>query len=210
MIALWLHMTPSSKFGKAKITRTKSPKAGAIRIIAGQHRGRKLPVLASEGLRPTSDRVKETLFNWLMHDIADARVLDMFAGAGSLGFEALSRHAKQVVMVEKDAKAAKQLNDNVNILKAQSAVQVICDDALSALSRFNTPFDIVFVDPPFTKGLAEKAIAKLLEKGLLNPDALIYVETEVALAPFADARLQRLKEKSTSQVSYRLYQYLNC
>ena len=122
--------------------------SGQIRIIGGLWRGRKLPVLNSEGLRPTTDRIKETLFNWLMFDVNERRCLDLFAGSGSLGFEALSRGASQVVMVEKDHQVAQQLSQNLARLP-QAPATVVNTDAMRYLASSATPFDLVFLDPPF-------------------------------------------------------------
>ena len=104
---------------KLKKQSNKSAAKGNIRIIAGQHRGRKLPVLMADGLRPTTDRVKETVFNWLMPYIQDATCLDCFAGSGGLGFEALSRGAKSVTFIELNKAAAQQLKENKALLKAR-------------------------------------------------------------------------------------------
>lgn len=212
MIAPWLHTMPSSKSRqrKARVFTNKQASAstsqlGVIRIISGKHRGRKLPVLSSEGLRPTASRVKETLFNWLMRDIVDATVLDMFAGAGSLGFEAYSRMAKQVVMLENDAKVAKQLEININTLDASESVSVLCEDALSAVNRMTQRFDIVFIDPPFFKGLVTPSINALLEHQKLQQHALIYTESEASLPAFEHPHLRKMKEQTTQQVCYRLY-----
>ncbi len=178
---------------------------GSIRIIAGKHRGRKLPVLMAEGLRPTTDRVKETVFNWLMPYLADSNCLDCFAGAGSLGFEACSRGAARVTMIELNKAAAKQLKANVQTLKADT-IDVIQGDALNYLGNVSKSFDLVFVDPPFRQGLTEKAIA-LLNKGWLAPNAMVYVETEAEnnLADLPPS-WQLLKEKVAGQVAYRLFQ----
>jgi 16S rRNA (guanine966-N2)-methyltransferase len=214
MIAPWLHTMPSSKssqrqtrFSASKKASLKATKPGSIRIISGKDRGRKLPVLSSEGLRPTTNRVKETLFNWLMQDIIGANVLDMFAGSGSLGFEAHSRSAKQVVLLEKDSKAAKQLDMNIATLNAQDSVSVLCGDALIALSTLQTRFDIVFIDPPFFKNLADISITRLIEQDKLAPNALIYVESEASHPAFEHQNMSKIKEQSTHQVCYRLYRY---
>jgi 16S rRNA (guanine966-N2)-methyltransferase len=214
MIAPWLHTMPSSKssqrqtrFSGTKKASLKAAKPGAIRIISGKDRGRKLPVLSSEGLRPTTNRVKETLFNWLMQDIVGASVLDMFAGSGSLGFEAHSRAAQQVILVEKDIKAAKQLDINIATLNAQDSVSVLCGDALSAVSTIQTRFNIVFIDPPFFKNLADISIASLIEQDKLTHDALIYVESEASHPAFVHPQISKIKEQSTHQVCYRLYRY---
>jgi 16S rRNA (guanine966-N2)-methyltransferase len=184
----------------------KAKATGSIRIIAGKHRGRKLPVLMSEGLRPTTDRVKETVFNWLMPYLQQSHCLDCFAGAGSLGFEALSRGAKQVTLIELDKHAAKQLQQNKALLNADN-VEIHQTNALNYLAATPTSkFDIVFIDPPFRKGLTEEVI-NLLENSWLTKNALIYIEMEIennkVLIP---EHWSLLKEKSAGQVSYRLYQ----
>ncbi len=189
--------------------------AGQIRIIAGKHKGRKLPVLMAEGLRPTTDRVKETVFNWLMPYIHQANCLDCFAGSGSLGFEAMSRGAAQVTLVELNRAAAKQLQANKELLKANN-VNVISNDALSFLKEgtlkeglandSQESFDLVFIDPPFRKQLVEQA-AQLLNSYGLAEDALIYVEMEAESSQVIPVNWQLLKEKVTGQVIYQLYQY---
>jgi 16S rRNA (guanine966-N2)-methyltransferase len=185
--------------------------AGMIRIIAGKWRGRRLPVHDIEGLRPTTDRVKETVFNWLMNEVDQTRCLDCFAGSGSLGFEVLSRGAASVTMVEKDHQAAKQLTENVSLLSANSndetQAEVIKADCLSYLATQTTPYDLVFIDPPFRQNLAEPVCELLQSRGLLTPAALIYVEIESELKDLAvPASWQLLKEKTAGQVSFRLYQ----
>ncbi|OBW90940.1 16S rRNA methyltransferase [Gallibacterium genomosp. 3] len=181
---------------------------GDVRIIAGLWRGRKLPVLLSQGLRPTSDRVRETLFNWLMNDIVDARCLDCFAGSGALGFESLSRQAKSVTMLEKSSVIAKQLQQNLQQLKAQNG-EVICTDTLRFLREqtVTAPFDIVFLDPPFHQDLLVETITLLESRSWLAQNALIYLECEKTLNEIEIPQTwQLLKEKFTQQVAYRLYQ----
>lgn len=190
---------------KLKKQSDKNAKKGHIRIIAGQHRGRKLPVLMADGLRPTTDRVKETVFNWLMPYIQDADCLDCFAGSGGLGFEAMSRGAKSVTLVELNKAAAQQLSDNKALLKANN-IRVIQQNALNFLQANQQEFSLVFIDPPFRKGLAQQAAELLCQKGL-DEDALIYVEmesdTNLQVLP---SHWQLLKEKVAGQVIYRLYQ----
>ncbi|MBA6294289.1 16S rRNA (guanine(966)-N(2))-methyltransferase RsmD [Colwellia sp. MB3u-70] len=190
---------------KVKKQSEKSTPKGHIRIIAGQHRGRKLPVLIADGLRPTTDRVKETVFNWLMPYIQDANCLDCFAGSGGLGFEAISRGASSAILVELNKSAAQQLNDNKALLKA-SNIRVIQQNALNFLHSNQQAYSLVFIDPPFRKGLAQKAAELLVEKGLTD-EALIYVEMEaddnLQIMP---SHWQLLKEKVAGQVIYRLYQ----
>jgi 16S rRNA (guanine966-N2)-methyltransferase len=190
---------------KVKKQSEKNAPKGHIRIIAGQHRGRKLPVLMADGLRPTTDRVKETVFNWLMPYIQDANCLDCFAGSGGLGFEAISRGASSAILVELNKSAAQQLNDNKALLKANN-IRVIQQNALNFLHSNQQAYSLVFIDPPFRKGLAQKAAELLVEKGLTD-EALIYVEMEaddnLQIMP---SHWQLLKEKVAGQVIYRLYQ----
>lgn len=178
---------------------------GSIRIIGGSHRGRKLPVLMAEGLRPTTDRVKETVFNWLMPFIQDSLCLDCFAGSGGLGFEALSRGASHVSFVELNKAAAQQLLENQRLLKSAN-ISIVNSDALSFIEKNINKFDIVFMDPPFRKNLVEQT-AKQLDQHSLADNALIYVEME------SEQNNQQLpmnwtllKEKIAGQVAYRLYQ----
>ncbi len=179
---------------------------GEVRIISGQWKGRKLPVLNVEGLRPTTDRVKETLFNWLMQEVHGRRVLDCFSGSGSLAFEALSRHASYALLLELDAGAAKQLQQNLARL-GQAPAEVKQSNCLSFLSSAAaSPFDLVFLDPPFRQGLLEPACQLLETKGWLADDALIYVEAEKELAlTQLPATWRLLKEKVAGQLAYRLF-----
>ncbi|WP_375276792.1 16S rRNA (guanine(966)-N(2))-methyltransferase RsmD [Pseudoalteromonas marina] len=181
---------------------------GFIRVISGQFRGRKLPVKDVQGLRPTTDRIKETVFNWLMQDTRDANVLDCFAGSGGLGFEALSRFASTALFIELDPSAAKQLAQNIATLKLQNA-QVRHTNSLSFLEQknSNTPFDLVFVDPPFRKNLAQTSCNLLEINNWLSEEALIYLEVESDLNTFKPpSNWLLIKEKKAGQVFYRLYQ----
>ncbi len=190
---------------KVKKQSDKNAPKGQTRIIAGQFRGRKLPVLMADGLRPTTDRVKETVFNWLMPYIQDANCLDCFAGSGGLGFEAISRGASAVTLVELNKLAAQQLKDNKALLKADN-IQVIQQNALDFLHSNQQSYSLVFIDPPFRKGLAQQTAQLLSEKGLTD-DALIYVEMETDHnTQIMPSHWQLLKEKIAGQVVYRLYQ----
>lgn len=178
---------------------------GFIRLIAGQWRGRKLPVRDVLGLRPTTDRVKETVFNWLAPHLAGSRCLDLFAGSGSLGFEALSRYADYVMMVERDKGAAQQLLSNLQLLGCQQA-RVLQQDALQVLTSTAEPFDIVFLDPPFRQALLPEACKLLEEGGWLADEALIYLEREnEGEPPTLPANWRLLKDKQAGQVRYQLY-----
>ena len=199
--------------------------AGQVRIIAGQWRSRRLPIHDLEGLRPTTDRVRETLFNWLNGELTGARILDCFGGSGALALEALSRYGSYARVFELQKTAVTQLQQNLQTLKCQQA-DVISGDALALLKQGlnsskakndpepNKGFDIVFIDPPFRKNLAQQAVTLLAESSFagqkwLNPDALIYVETEVELKGFVvPSGWQPLKEKNAGQVSYKLFRYV--
>ena len=182
---------------------------GEIRIIGGDFRGRKLPVLVSEGLRPTSDRVRETVFNWLQFEIAGARCLDVFAGSGALGFEALSRGAKRVEFLEFSAQVAKQLQANARLLKLDpEKVSVTQADARWWLDKpAASPFDVVFLDPPFHQDLLGQVVQLLLKNHWVHEGSLIYLEQERSKAlPQLPGDWQLIREKTTSQVVYGLYQ----
>ncbi|AGE88498.1 16S rRNA (guanine(966)-N(2))-methyltransferase [Cronobacter sakazakii] len=179
--------------------------SGQIRIIGGQWRGRKLPVPHSPGLRPTTDRVRETLFNWLAPYLVGARCLDCFAGSGALGLEALSRYAADATLLEMERSVAQQLQKNLATLKS-SAAKVVNTNTLNFLNQNGEPHDIVFVDPPFRKGLLEETLNLLETRGWLAPQALIYVESEVENGlPPVPANWQLHREKVAGQVAYRLY-----
>ena len=177
--------------------------SGVVRIIGGSMRGRKIRFASGEGLRPTLDRIRETVFNWLARDISGRKCLDLFSGSGALGFEAVSRGAEEIYFVEKSKSAAKSLKENCNLLKLDNA-KVIQADALSFLSKNQTPFDLVFLDPPFGKALLQATFDKLVPH--LTEDALIYIEQERSQDEFIpDSPWQQLKFKSTGSFSYGLY-----
>ncbi len=182
------------------------PSTGFVRIISGLWRGRKLPVQDAQGLRPTTDRVKETLFNWLAQDIPASRCLDLFAGSGGLGFEAASRQAEHVTMVELNPKAQQQLTRNVSTLKA-SNIEVIQQDALQFLQQTNhQAYDVVFIDPPFRQGLLEQTLILLEQNAWLAPQALVYIESEKELPlPDMPPHWSLHREKTAGQVCYRLF-----
>ena len=147
--------------------------ANRVRIIGGQYRRRLLDFPGSAGLRPTPDRVRETLFNWLGQDLPGWHCLDLFAGSGALGFEAASRGAERVVMIERDRAALEALEKNRAVLGA-SQVSILRADALAWLANDRESFDLIFVDPPFDSGLAEGVLADLAVH--LKPGGQAYVE----------------------------------
>lgn len=177
---------------------------GQIRIIGGQWRGRKLPVPSSAGLRPTPDRVRETLFNWLAPVIKAARCLDCFAGSGALGLEALSRYAQSATLLEFESAVALQLNKNVALLQGNASV--IKTNALTWLAGTGHPFDVVFLDPPFRKGLLSETVRLLEQQGWLANEAWIYVEAEAESDVIeVPSSWSLYREKVAGQVAYRLY-----
>ncbi len=173
----------------------------SIRIIGGRWRGSRIPVAVREQLRPSADRVRETLFNWLAPELPGARCLDLFAGTGVLGFEALSRGAATSVLVEKDAALVKRLQAVKERLKAEHA-EVYGADVLAWLNGPATPYDIVFLDPPFHREMLKSVLARLV-CGWLAPRALLYVECERD-ANFDLGSLSLHREGKTQQVRYLL------
>lgn len=153
-----------------------------MRLIAGKFKGRNLNFPPSSITRPTSDRARQAVFNILMHDpevtLTGARVLDLFAGSGAMGLEALSRGAQQVIFVESHPTAVSIIQDNIRLLGVQDQTKVIRGDAtiLKALGELEDAFDLVFLDPPYGKGLAEPALTNLRQQGYFSPQTLIVLE----------------------------------
>ena len=179
---------------------------GQLRIIAGKWRSRKLAFPETDSLRPTPDRVRETLFNWLQAEISGSRCLDLFAGSGALGFEAASRGASDVVMIERNSAVFASLEANRQLLDADN-IQITNDDGLDWLQRSKLIFDIVFLDPPYRSGMISRACA-LLENGQsLEEHAKIYVEhaLDEASEIVIPDNWKCLREKSAGQVVYKLF-----
>lgn len=184
--------------------------AGKVRIIGGHWRGTRLNVAEAPGLRPTSDRVRETVFNWLIPALPGARVLDLFAGSGALGMEALSRGAASAVLVERDPALAAELRALAGRLRGGEAAQVVQADALAWLAQQppagegDAPgFDLAFVDPPFAAGLWDAVWPLLLPR--LAPSAWLYVEAPADAAIALPAQWDRHREGATREVRYALY-----
>ena len=179
---------------------------GRIRIIAGRWLGRRLPVIASEMLRPTPDRVRETLFNWIGPAVRGTRCLDLFAGTGILGLEALSRGAAQVVWIEADIRLVRALRQIQATLQAGG--EVVCGDVTDWLTGFDparsAPFDLVFLDPPFRRGLLEQVVQQLEQRALLSPQALIYLEHEREHQPALPPNWLPLRATHAGQVTAQL------
>jgi 16S rRNA (guanine966-N2)-methyltransferase len=171
-----------------------------LRIIGGKWRSRQLTLPDVAQVRPTPNRLRETLFNWLAADIVGANCLDAFAGSGALGFEAASRGASNVVLVDCNKRVCQQLENNKTILKADN-VQIDKTDFLQQTLPAWQPFDIVFLDPPFNQGLLPACLKKLLNNNLLAEQAWVYVETEISLDKVdLPAKWQVCKQKRAGDV----------
>ncbi len=179
------------------------PGNSQLRIIGGAWRGRKIEFAAVPGLRPTPNRVRETLFNWLAPVLHEASCLDLFAGSGVLGLEAVSRGAASCVLVERDTRAVARLRAQVGRL-ATERVMVIEADALRWLAGTPRPFDIVFLDPPFHSGLLQDCVDRLEQHGWLAASAWIYVESETGSELQLPLHWQWHRDRQAGQVSYRL------
>jgi len=181
-------------------------RSNQVRIIGGEWRSRRITFPEHEGLRPSADRVRETLFNWLGQDLGGERCLDLFAGSGALGFEALSRGASRVVMVEISRRVCAALRRNAELLAAKN-LQLQCADALefatAAAADAAARFDVVFLDPPYRSNLLEQALPRIVP--LLAPGARVYVESAAAFSPTGGWRV--LKHARAGQVHYTLVTY---
>ncbi len=191
------------------VTNRKTPRrAGpshSVRIIGGAWRGRRIPVLDHPELRPTTDRIRETVFNWLRADVAGARALDLFAGSGALGLEALSRGAGEVVFVERSAAAAANLRTQLERLGAADRAQVHCADADAYWREAAGGFDLAFLDPPFGSGALDRAIEALASGDRLVRGGLVYIETaRSAGVPAMPPGWSLLRSRFAGEVGYHL------
>jgi 16S rRNA (guanine966-N2)-methyltransferase len=185
---------------RAKVARPRQ----TVRIVGGAWRGRRIVFPDLPELRPTPDRVRETLFNWLQGIVEGSRCLDLFAGSGALGFEAASRGAASVVMLDRDPRVVDHLRRQVEVLGA-TQVEIILADAQAYLTSSPPPFDIVFLDPPFGSGSLQEFCAALTEHGALKPDAYIYLESMARSGPpFMPPEWNMLKSKAAGRVGYYL------
>ena len=178
-----------------------------LRIIGGEWRGRKLAFAPLPGLRPTPDRVRETLFNWLRDSLPGARCLDLFAGSGALGFEALSRGAAEAVLVDNQAPVIAQLQRHIDTLRASGARAVLADALRFLEQTAARPFDIVFLDPPFSEPAALSAcLERLTQPGWLADTAWVYVEADRRNPlPALAAGWAPFRHKEAGQVGYHLF-----
>lgn len=194
----------SGKSNKARSTAAKAGQTRTLRIIGGAWRGRKIQFPPVEAIRPTPDRVRETVFNWLQQDIAGARCLDLFAGSGALGLEALSRGAAQVVFVDVDQAVCWHLSQTLAQLGCDRG-QLACADAARYLDGVPQPFDIAFLDPPFAGHALADTCRRLDERGWLRVGGLAYLEAPaMAGVPVLPAGWTLLRSKRAGEVGYHL------
>ena len=176
----------------------------SFRIIAGEWRGRRLDFPSTEDLRPSPDRVRETLFNWLQPNMHGAQCLDLFAGSGALGFEALSRGAGKVIFVDSQRACCAALEANRDLLEVNTRCSIFQGDGQHYLAQLEKPFDLIFLDPPYQAGLLQPAMATIAEKGLLAAGGRVYLETEARQAPVLPDSWKLLRSKRAGNVGYHL------
>jgi 16S rRNA (guanine966-N2)-methyltransferase len=194
-----------NKYGRGRAQRRQQ---GQIRIIGGTWRSRRIRFVTESDIRPTPDRVRETVFNWLQEVVPGARCLDLYAGSGALGFEALSRGAARVTFVDQDVRVIQQLKANFEFLDATDRSSAVWSDVhayLEAAARNDGPFDLVFLDPPYRDQVLGRSCELLEQSGALAPAAWIYLETEAREAPptLPEGWIY-LQNKSAGQVGYHL------
>lgn len=205
-------MSQRSKNKSSQFHQAKPAKKSQLRIIGGQWRGRKLNIADVEGLRPSGDRIRETLFNWLAAEIPDAHCLDCFAGTGALGLESLSRGAASVELVEKHPIAATSIAEHLKTLDAHRG-KLITQDCLQWLEHStatgkpteNQPIDIAFIDPPFSANLWDSTISALENSQRLADNAIIYIESPKDTPLTIPAHWVLHREKYTGQICFRLF-----
>ena len=211
------HNLNKQKLSKQKLskqnsnTRKKDKKTSQLRIIGGQWRGRKLAIADIPGLRPTGDRIRETLFNWLMADIKGSHCLDLFAGSGALGFESLSRGADHATLLETHPTATQQLRKHCQQFDATNAT-IIQQDAITWLANHSIKphsINIAFIDPPFADNLWQACLEQVNQSHILSHRGLIYIEMpkEKSISPPKQWQLHR--EKTAGDICYRLYRNIH-
>lgn len=169
-----------------KPTQKSTKSVNQVRIIGGQHKRRLLTFVDAQGLRPTPDRLKETIFNWLTGYLTDAKVLDACAGSGALGFEAVSRGAKTAILIEPNLAQAQMLKQNAKLLRLSDKLTIVSTDAISALNTMHDTFDIIFIDPPYALNLWQPILKNLLDNALIHTDSKIYLEADKPLHSILD------------------------
>ncbi|MFQ3230653.1 16S rRNA (guanine(966)-N(2))-methyltransferase RsmD [Reinekea sp.] len=193
-----------SKSKRAKPAETNAQ----LRIIGGRHRGRKLPIPSLPGLRPTPDRIRETIFNWLQFDLHDKLVVDCFAGTGALGLESLSRGAASCQFVEPATPAAKSIESSLGLLKETTGT-VHKTNASAFLATMTEPADLFFVDPPFELDLWQTTLEMIAQRSLLSEYGFVYVECPKTKAIELDETWLTVKDKTAGNLRIRLLQQVN-
>ncbi len=179
----------------------------SLRIIGGVWRSRHIHFINSKKIRPTPDRVRETLFNWLANYVEGSTCLDLYAGSGALAFEAISRGAKHAILVDEDAKIVAQLKKQKEIFQAHT-IEIKLQNALKFIQADTKQYDIIFLDPPFNSDLLEKTMSLLIEKQLLSLKGLLYVESAASQSvPKLLKTLSCVREKISGEVRYALYSH---
>ena len=179
-------------------------KPSKLRIIGGRWRSRVIQFHPAPGLRPTSDRVRETLFNWLQPYLQGAVCLDAFCGSGALGLEALSRYAKQVDFVDNHGPTVRQLSQQLTLLQAEEMASSHCQSSLDWLAQTQRRYDIIFLDPPFASQLLAPALTLITQRQLLQPHGMLYLETPKELPDELYQGWQSHRKKQAGQVLYQL------
>lgn len=191
----------------------KAPKkpTNQVRIIGGQFKRRQISFVDAEGLRPTPDRLRETIFNWLMMDIHDAQVLDVCAGSGVLGFEALSRGASHTTFIEPHVAQAAKIKENISTLKLSSQqAAVICQTAQAALPTLTTAYDLIFLDPPYALNLWDELLTLIIRHKLYKGSTLLYIESNQPLTDIIQKfDLQPIKASQVGQITAGIFKIPN-
>lgn len=180
----------------------------SLRVISGSARGLKLDSLDGLSTRPTLDRVKEAIFNMLFDAVVDANVLDLFAGSGALGIEALSRNAKKCTFVDVSKEAVSIINKNIQKASLEKRAQVVLKDYDSFIASCSEQFDIVFLDPPYMAGFTEDVLDKLLGAGVLSRNCVIVVESDKNCKPHFSDKYKTVKEKNYGRVNVCLLEVI--
>lgn len=176
-----------------------------MRIISGEHRGRKLLEFEGMNIRPTTDRVKESMFNLIQDWIYDARILDMFAGSGALSFEALSRGARSAVCIDRDLRSIDVIRKNAQTLNYTDKCVILNMDSMDYLKQCSEAFDVVFMDPPYNKGFIEPALKAITEKGILSDNGIIVLESDDTDFYGAADKLEILKQRKYGRTYITIY-----
>ena len=188
------------------INEMKKDKRGEVRIISGKWKGKKIFFNLNQDLRPTPDRAKETLFNWLGQDMRSLNCLDLFSGTGALGLEAISRNAQRVTFVEKNKSYLQAIEKVIFSMDKKKDCDFICEDCLSWIKKYKSSFkyDLVFIDPPFNKNLIQELIENILDKRILRDKGKLYFEYEKGYDLELPKEINLIKEKSLGGKSYTL------